>query len=305
MENFENKKIGVLMGGLSSEREISLSTGNSVVEAMTRKGLKAFPIDVDRNIAKALQEIDLAFIALHGTYGEDGCIQGVLEYLKIPYTGPGVAGSALAYDKLKTKEILKFHEIPTADYEVFYKNQPIKRSLDLPVVVKPTNQGSSFGVSIVNTEDQWEPALESAFEYSEEIIVEKFIEGRLLAIGMNGEMPMPIVHISPKSGFYDYEAKYTSGKTEYLCPANLSAHEINKCNEVSIKVFKVLRGRGLPRVDIILDDEGTPYVLEMNTIPGMTPTSLLPMAALKMGIDFDDLVLEILKTAQLDYGDPS
>jgi D-alanine-D-alanine ligase len=304
---FENKRIGVLMGGLSSEREISLSTGNSVMEAMTRKGLKAFPIDVDRNIAKTLQDIDLAFIALHGTYGEDGCIQGVLEYLKIPYTGPGVAGSALAYDKLKTKEVLKFHGIPTADYEVFYKNQnqPIKRNLDLPVVVKPTNQGSSFGVSIVNTEDQWEPALASAFEYSEEIIVEKFIEGRLLAIGMNGEMPMPIVHIRPKSGFYDYEAKYTSGKTEYLCPANLSEHEINKCNEVSKKVFKVLRGRGLPRVDIILDDEGTPYVLEMNTIPGMTPTSLLPMAALKMGIDFDDLVLEILKTAQLDYGDPS
>jgi D-alanine-D-alanine ligase len=311
LENFleilKNKKIGVLMGGLSSERDISLSTGNSVIEAMTRKGLKAFPIDVDRNIATALREIDLAFIALHGTYGEDGCIQGVLEYLKIPYTGPGVVGSALAYDKLKTKEILKFHGIPTADYEVFYKNQnqSIKRSLDLPVVVKPTNQGSSFGVSIVNTEDQWEPALKSAFEYSEEIIVEKYIEGRLLAIGMNGEMPMPIVHISPKSGFYDYEAKYTSGKTEYLCPANLSEHEANKCNEASIKVFKVLRGRGLPRVDIILDDEGTPYVLEMNTIPGMTPTSLLPMAALKMGMDFDDLVIEILKTAQLDYGDPS
>jgi D-alanine-D-alanine ligase len=304
---FENKKIGVLMGGLSSEREISLSTGNSVMEAMIRKGLKAFPIDVDRNIAKALGEIDLAFIALHGTYGEDGCIQGVLEYLKIPYTGPGVTGSALAYDKLKTKEILKLHGIPTADYEVFYKNhnQSIKRTLDLPVVVKPTNQGSSFGVSIINTEDQWEPALESAFEYSKEIIVEKFIEGRLLAIGMNGEMPMPIVHIRPKSGFYDYEAKYTSGKTEYLCPANLSEHEINKCNEVSIKVFKVLRGRGLPRVDIILDNEGTPYVLEMNTIPGMTPTSLLPMAAQKMGMDFDDLVIEILKTAQLDYGDPS
>jgi D-alanine-D-alanine ligase len=307
LELFKNKKIGVLMGGLSSEREISLSTGNSVVEAMTRKGLKAFPIDVDRNIAKALQEIDLAFIALHGTYGEDGCIQGVLEYLKIPYTGPGVAGSALAYDKLKTKEILKFHGIPTADYEVFYKNQnqAIKRTLDLPVVVKPTNQGSSFGVSIVNTEDQWEPALESAFKYSEEIIVEKFIQGRLLAIGMNGKIPMPIVHIRPKSGFYDYEAKYTSGKTEYLCPANLSEHEINKCNEASIKVFKVLRGRGLPRVDIILDDEGTPYVLEMNTIPGMTPTSLLPMAAQKMGMDFDDLVIEILKTAKLDYGEPS
>jgi len=177
--------------------------------------------------------------------------------------------------------------------------------LDFPVVVKPTNQGSSFGVSIVHTEDQWEPALKSAFKYSEEIIAENFIEGKLLAIGMNGESPMPIVHIRPKSGFYDYEAKYTSGKTEYLCPANLSEYEINKCNEVSKKVFKVLRGRGIPRIDIILDDEGTPYVLEMNTIPGMTPTSLLPMAALKMGIEFDDLVVEILKTAKLDYGDPS
>jgi D-alanine-D-alanine ligase len=307
LEIFKDIKIGVLMGGLSSEREISLSTGNSVMEAMNRKGLKAFPIDVDRHIAKALQGIDLAFIALHGTYGEDGCIQGVLEYLKIPYTGPGVVGSALAYDKLKTKEILKFHEIPTADYEVFYKNQnqPIKRNLDFPVVVKPTNQGSSFGVSIVHTEDQWEPALKSAFKYSKEIIVENFIEGKLLAIGMNGESPMPIVHISPKSGFYDYEAKYTSGKTEYLCPANLSEYEINKCNEVSKKVFKVLRGRGIPRVDIILDDKGTPYVLEMNTIPGMTPTSLLPMAAFRMGMEFDDLVVEILKTAKLDYGDQS
>jgi D-alanine-D-alanine ligase len=307
MEIFEDKKIGVLMGGLSSEREISLLTGNSVMEAMTRKGLKALPIDVDIDIAKALQGIDLAFIALHGTYGEDGCIQGVLEYLKIPYTGPSVAGSALAYDKLKTKEILKFHGIPTADYEVFYKNtnQLTKRSLDFPVVVKPTNQGSSFGVSIVHTEDQWEPALRSAFKYSKEIIVEKYIEGKLLAIGMNGGSPMPIVHIRPKSGFYDYEAKYTSGKTEYLCPANLSKYETNKCNEISKKVFKVLRGRGIPRVDIILDDIGTPYVLEMNTIPGMTPTSLLPMAALKMGMEFDDLVVEILKTAKLNYGDPS
>jgi len=303
LENFEEKKIGVLMGGLSSEREISLSTGNSVVEAMTRKGLKVFPIDVDQNIANNLKGIDLAFNALHGTYGEDGCIQGLLEYLKIPYTGSGVTGSALAYDKLKTKEILMHHGIPTADYEVFYRNQssPIKRNLNLPVVVKPTNQGSSFGVSIVDKEDQWEQALENAFNYSDEIIVEKFIEGKLLAIGMNGENPMPIVHIRPKSGFYDYEAKYTSGKTEYICPAKLSENEANKCNEVSKKVFKVLRGRGLPRVDIILDDKSTPYVLEMNTVPGMTPTSLLPMAALKVGMDFDDLVIEILKTAQLDH----
>lgn len=290
------------MGGLSSEREVSLSTGNSVVEAMTRKGLKVFPIDVGRNVADKLKGIDVAFNALHGTYGEDGCIQGLLEYLKIPYTGSGVAGSAIAYDKLKTKEIFKQHGIPTADYEVYYQNQTIERKMDLPVVVKPTNQGSSFGVSIVEKEDQWEPALKHAFSFSEEIIVEKYIEGKLLAVGMNGENPMPIVHIRPKSGFYDYEAKYTSGKTEYICPAELSEKEKNVCNEVARKAFKVLRGRGLPRVDIILDAEGTPFVLEMNTVPGMTPTSLLPMAAEKIGMSFEDLVMEILKTAQLDYG---
>ncbi len=305
LKNLDDKKIGVLMGGLSSEREISLSTGNSVCDAITRMELNVIPIDADRNVANNLQNIDLAFIALHGTYGEDGCIQGLLEYLKIPYTGSGVTGSALAYDKLKAKEILKFHGIPTADHEVFYKSQKetIQRKLELPVVVKPTNQGSSFGVSIVTEENQWKPALENAFQYSEEIIVEKFIEGKLLAIGMNGEEPMPIVHIRPKSGFYDYEAKYTSGKTEYICPSDLSKSEVNNCNEVSRKVFKVLRGRGIPRVDIILDENGTPYVLEMNTIPGMTPTSLLPMAALEMGMDFDQLVMEILKTAQLDNGD--
>ena len=227
-----------------------------------------------------------------------------MEYLKIPYTGSGVTGSALAYDKLKTKEILKLHGIPIADYEVFYRNQnqQIKRNLDLPVVVKPTNQGSSFGVSIVNKENQWVQALENAFNYSEEVIVEKFIAGKLLAIGMNGEQPMPIVQIRPKSGFYDYEAKYTSGKTEYICPAKLSKKETNKCQEVSKKVFEVLRGRGFPRVDIILDNKNTPYVLEMNTVPGMTSTSLLPMAAREVGMDFDDLVIEILKKAQLDHG---
>ena len=292
------------MGGLSPEREVSLSTGNSVVKAMKRKGLKVFPIDVDRNIANNLKGIELVFNALHGTYGEDGCIQGLLEYLKIPYTGSGVTGSALAYDKLKTKEILKLYDIPTANYEVFYQNQSelIKRKMDLPVVVKPTNQGSSFGVSIVEKEDEWSKALENAFSYSEEIIVENFIAGKLLAVGMHCENPMPIVHICPKSRFYDYEAKYTSGKTEYICPANLSENQTKKCQETAKKVFKVLRGRGLPRVDIILDEKETPYVLEMNTLPGLTPTSLLPMAAKEIGMSFDDLIIEILKTAQLDHG---
>ena len=291
------------MGGLSPEREVSIITGNSVLEALNRKGLTAFPIHVDHNIGGTLKSnpIDVAFLALHGTFGEDGCIQGLLEYFKIPYTASGVMGSALAYDKLKSKEILKFHGIPTPDYEVFYKYQEISRTLDLPVVVKPTNQGSSLGVTIVKDESQWKPALETAFAYSEEVMVEKFIDGKLLAIGMNEMTPMPIIHIRPKSGFYDYEAKYTSGKTEYICPADIEEDEADRCKQIAIKVFQVLRGRGFPRVDVILDGQGTPQVLEMNTIPGMTPTSLLPMAAQEMGMEFDDLVVEILKTAQLDY----
>ena len=291
------------MGGLSPEREVSIVTGNSVLEALKRKGLNALPIHVDHNIGDTLKsnQIDVAFLALHGTFGEDGCVQGLLEYFKIPYTASGVMGSALAYDKLKSKEILKFHGIPTANYEVLYKNQEISRTLDLPVVVKPTNQGSSLGVTIVKDESQWKPALETAFAYSEEVMVEKFIDGKLLAIGMNELTPMPIIHIRPKSGFYDYEAKYTSGKTEYICPADIAEDEADRCRQVATQVFQVLRGRGFPRVDVILDNQGIPQVLEMNTIPGMTATSLLPMAAQEMGVEFDDLVVEILKTAQLDY----
>ena len=303
VNNLKGKTIGVLMGGLSPEREISIITGNSVLEAINRKGLNALPINVDHNIGETLKssQIDLAFLALHGTFGEDGCIQGLLEYFKIPYTGAGVIGSALAYDKLKSKEILKFHGIPTANYEVFYKNQKVCRELDLPVVVKPINQGSSLGVTIVTEEKDWDLALKTAFAYSHEVIAEEFINGKLLAIGMNGIKPMPIVQIRPKSGFYDYEAKYTSGKTEYICPAVIGEDEKNSCRKIATQVFQILRGRGFPRVDVILDSHGVPQVLEMNTIPGMTPNSLLPMAAQKMGLEFDDLVVEILKTAQRDY----
>ena len=301
----EEKKIGILMGGLSPEREVSLTSGNAVLEAVKRKGLNGVGIDVDNNIASTLikLKIDLAFIALHGIYGEDGAIQGLLEYARIPYTGAGILGSALAYDKVKSKEIFKLNSIPTADYHVFYRSQrkSSKLTFDLPVVVKPSNQGSSIGISIVREKKEWETAMNLAFSYAEEILVEKFIEGKLLAIGMNGEQPMPIVHIRPKSGFYDYEAKYTRGKTEYNCPADLTLKETQSCHEAAMNVYQVLRGNGTPRVDVILDSKGTPYVLEMNTIPGMTPTSLLPMAAKQSGVEFDDLVIKILKSAHLDY----
>ena len=301
----EEKIIGVLMGGLSPEREVSLASGNAVLEALERKGLNGIGIDVSNNVAFSLEKnkIDIAFIVLHGIYGEDGSIQGLLEYAKIPYTGSGVLASALAYDKVKSKEIFKFNKISTADYQVFCREERGKqeRILDFPVVVKPSNQGSSIGVSIVREEKEWEAALELAFSYAKEILVEKFIEGKLLAIGMNGEQPMPIVHIRPKSGFYDYESKYTSGRTEYSCPAELSIEETQRCKDIAVQVYRTLRGTGMPRVDVMLDAKEVPYVLEMNTIPGLTPTSLLPMAAKQSGLEFDDLVVEILKSAHLDY----
>ena len=292
------------MGGLSPEREVSLTSGKAIFNAIQSKGLDVEMIDVEHNIGITLAErkIDLACIALHGTWGEDGTIQGVLEYLKIPYTGSGVLGSAIAYNKVVSKEIFTERGIPTAPYQVITAEDRGrgKRTLDLPVVVKPADQGSSIGVSIVQTESQWETALDEAFEVSEEILIEQYIDGRLLAVGMNGPLPMPIVEIVPKSGFYDYEAKYTEGKTDYVCPAQLTAKETQQCRDASVRVFKALKGRGFPRVDLILD-KGTPYALEMNTIPGMTPTSLLPMAARQAGLEFDDLVIEILKRARLDY----
>lgn len=292
------------MGGLSPEREVSLTSGKAIFDAIQSKGLNAEMIDVDHNIGATLadRKINLACLALHGTWGEDGTIQGVLEYLKIPYTGSGVLGSAIAYNKVVSKEIFMERSIPTAPYQVITAEDrgKVKRTLDLPVVVKPADQGSSIGVSIVQTEAQWETALDEAFEVSEELLIEQFIEGKLLAVGMNGPQPMPIVEIVPKSGFYDYEAKYTEGKTDYVCPAQLTPEEEKQCNAVSVQVFKALKGRGFPRVDLILS-QGIPYALEMNTIPGMTPTSLLPMAACKAGLEFDDLVIEILKRAQLDY----
>lgn len=304
MESLKQKKIGVLMGGLSPEREVSLTSGQEIFNAIERKGLNAEMIDVDHTIGATLAElkIDLACIALHGTWGEDGTIQGILEYLKIPYTGSGVLGSAIAYNKVVSKEIFMERGIPTASYQVvtLEDREQVKRTLDLPVVVKPADQGSSIGVSIVRTESDWETALDQAFKVSEEILIEQFVEGKLLAIGMNGPLPMPIVEIVPKSGFYDYEAKYTEGKTDYVCPAQLTTKEAQQCRDASVRTFKALKGRGFPRVDVILH-KGTPYVLEMNTIPGMTPTSLLPMAARQSGLEFDDLVIEILKNARLDY----
>ncbi|MEE9258222.1 MAG: D-alanine--D-alanine ligase [Nitrospinaceae bacterium] len=305
MDSLKEKKIGVLMGGLSPEKEISLSTGNEVFKAIQRKGLNGVMINVDHNIAEKVREenIDLAFIALHGTYGEDGAIQGLLEYAGIPYTGSGVLGSAVAHDKVLSKQIFGRLNIPTAKYQVLNEEDrdDKKREIPLPLVVKPSNQGSSIGVTIVRKEEDYGNALDLAFEYSPEVIVEEYMDGRLIAIGMNQERPLPIVEIRPKSGFYDYEAKYTAGKTEYICPAEIEKDVEERCRDVAVRVYRALKGRGFPRVDAILNEAGVPQVLEMNTIPGLTPTSLMPMAAKEAGLEFDDLIVEILKTARRDY----
>ncbi|MCP5105881.1 MAG: ATP-grasp domain-containing protein, partial [bacterium] len=192
---------------------------------------------------------------------------------------------------------------PTADYQVIHKTEreKSKRTLAFPVVVKPSNQGSSLGISIVKNKEDYEKALDDAFSYSDEVVVENFIDGKLLAVGMKGLEPLPIVEIRPKSGFYDYKAKYTPGETEYICPAKLTTKETRECEKTAVSVVRLLKGRGISRVDLILDAQGVPQVLEMNTIPGMTPTSLLPKAAKQAGIDFPELVIEILKMAQLDY----
>lgn len=309
MDSLDKKTIAVLMGGLSKEREVSVTTGTEVLNALQRQGFKAVKLEVGRDVAVRLAEMkpDIAFIALHGTFGEDGAIQGLLECMRIPYTGSGVLGSALAYNKVATKRILTVEGIPTPRYAVFYKGRfdDSPCPLPLPVVVKPSDQGSSIGVSIVRKESEWKPALNLAFEISEEALVEEFIDGKLLAIGMKEGEPLPIVHIRPKSGFYDYEAKYTAGKTEYECPAKVTGEEKEACWRVARRVYRVLRGRGFPRVDVILSSEGTPYVLEMNTIPGMTPLSLLPMAAKENGIEFEQLVREISLAASLDIPEES
>ncbi len=291
------------MGGFSEEREISLKTGNAVVEALNEKGYEVKPVVAGRDVWEKLKEseLDVAFIALHGPMGEDGAIQGLLEWMGVPYAGTGILGNALALNKTISKQLFKNHDIPTPDFKPIFKKDPnalekTKKDLKLPVVVKPASQGSTIGLSIVRLEEELEEALELAFQYDEEIVVEDFIEGALLAVGVVGETTLPIVEIRPKSGLYDYEAKYTKGKTDYLVPAPLALEQQKLCKSIALNAHNALRCRGFSRVDLIINSEGNPTVLEVNTIPGLTETSLLPMAAKQAGMEFGDLLETILET---------
>jgi D-alanine-D-alanine ligase len=299
---FKGEKIGVLMGGMSSEREISKNTGSAIIKALQKRGYNAVPVDVDNKIADILQKnnIEVAFIALHGSLGEDGTIQGLLEILRIPYTGSGILASALSINKVASKIIFSYHGLPTPSFQSFCADEDEVNHLQnqikipLPFVIKPSEEGSTIGVSIIEEKKNITDNLKKALQYSREILIEKFIHGRELTVGILNGRPLPLVEICPKSGFYDYKSKYTRGETEYIISPNLDKEKADEIKDIAVRAFTALGCRGVARVDFILSTNGSPFILEINTIPGMTETSLLPMAAKQAGIDFESLVEKIL-----------
>jgi len=306
--SLKKMRIALLLGGASSEREISLKTGEAVARAMEEEGLDVVKVDVGEDLNELVDTLNrvkphVVFIALHGRFGEDGVIQGVLEYMGIPYTGSGVMASALAMDKVASKRLFSYHGIPVPRYSVFRKEGwtlPGETPLDAlsyPLVVKPAAEGSTIGVSVVKEKGELEPALQNAYRYGETVLVEEYIEGRELTVGILDDEPLPVVEIIPKGGFYDYKAKYTPGMTQYEVPAKLSQETFTMVQNMALLAHRALGCKGVSRVDFRLSSDGTPYALEVNTIPGMTETSLLPKAARAAGISFKELVLRILESA--------
>lgn len=287
--------VAVLKGGPSAERDVSLASGAAAADALRGLGYTVHELDVTGYDVSLPVDVEVAFIALHGTFGEDGTLQQLLEQRSIPFTGAGSAASRLAFDKLESKRVFEKRAIATARYEVLRRGQA--RTLPLPVVVKPPRQGSSIGITKVFSDEQWDPALETAFAHDEEVLVEAFIEGAELTVGIVGEQVLPVVEIRAPDGYYDYRAKYTKGMTEYLVPAPLDVETTRRCQQLAWDTFVALGCRGMGRVDLRLAPDGHAFVLEMNTIPGLTSTSLLPKAARAAGIEFPRLCEMILNLA--------
>ncbi|MCG3205924.1 MAG: D-alanine--D-alanine ligase B [Elusimicrobia bacterium] len=292
-------RVAVLKGGWSRERPISLKTGQAVEEGLKRLGIWGQGIDVQHNIEKILRQkkIQFCFIALHGTYGEDGGIQALLQSMKIPFTGCDSLASAVAMDKNISKRLFIDHYVPTAPWMVLSKNQPltaVKAWLKkTPLFVKPVDQGSALGASRVNTPPQLIRALKNCFRFSDRALVEKLIQGRELTVGILGKKLLPVVEIIPEHGFYDFHSKYAAGGSRHLVPAPLPKKVALQAQNLAYEAFRSLRCSVYGRVDLLLDKAGIFFVLEVNTIPGMTPTSLLPDAAQAAGISFDQLILRI------------
>ena len=311
MGRLTNVRIGVLMGGRSSERDISLKTGRAVYQALIRRGYDAVAIDITDRLPRDLedQKVAIAFLSLHGPGGEDGAVQGFLETMGIPYTGSGVRASAVGMHKAATKMLLAAHGIPLPTGTVVREcDRPSlakvlrQTKLRLPIVVKPVSQGSTIGVTIIRHSRQWKEALTLAHRYDPEAMVESYIPGHeatvsILGTAAEGPKVLPAIEIVASDGFYDFAAKYQKGRTRYLCPAPLPPKVVHHISELARRTYEVLGCEGAARVDFRITPRGRPYVLEINTVPGMTETSLLPMAAAQVGIAYDDLVEQILQSA--------
>jgi len=291
------KKVAVLCGGTSSEREVSLRSGLAVMKALRALGADAFQIDVQGDNFHLPCSAELAFNALHGTFGEDGAVQAILESKGIPYTGEGVEGSRAAFDKIESKRRFVERGVPTAPYVALQRGEIL--DLSVPYVVKVPCQGSSVGVYIVKEADESEAALEKAFSQADTILVERFVSGRELTVGILGETALPIIEIRPQGGFYSYENKYTwtnrGGAAEHECPARLSRWEKKMVEQAALAAHHALELEVYSRVDVILGENCEAQVLEVNTIPGMTETSLLPEAAAAAGISMTQLCERIIE----------
>jgi D-alanine-D-alanine ligase len=294
----KKKRIAVLMGGKSSEREVSLRSGGAVLKSLERKGYNAIALDVGDDIIQRIQweGIETAFVALHGRWGEDGVIQGLLEIMEIPYTGSGVLGSAAAMDKAIMKMILEGQGIPTPSYMILRESGGI--DFPLPFVVKPAREGSTIGISVVRKEAETRKALKNAFGYDRKLILEEYVEGKEITVAVINGKALPVIEVKPASGFYDYEAKYTKGMTAYIVPAKITKKVEEKACETALRVWDAFDLAGCARIDMLVR-RNVPLVIDINTSPGMTETSLVPKAWTHLGGTFDELVEAILAGASL------
>jgi D-alanine-D-alanine ligase len=302
MKNFG--KVAVLLGGRSAEREVSLKSGAAVLAALLRSGVDAVPFDPATQNLQALVDdgFDRAFIALHGRYGEDGTVQGALELLGIPYTGSGVMASALGMDKWRSKLVWQAAKLPIPDYALLDEHsdwKAVAQQLGLPLFVKPANEGSSVGISKVKVVSELAAAYHEAAKYDPLVLAESFIGGGEYTVAILGDRALQVIKIEPANEFYDYDAKYLRDDTRYLCPSGLSAAQEAEMQRMAKQSFTLIGGQGWGRVDFLMDEAGQQYLLEVNTSPGMTDHSLVPMAARQTGMSFEQLVLRILELSHV------
>ena len=296
-------KVAVMFGGDSAEREVSLKSGAAVLAALQNQGVDAHSFDPsEQDLHKLIeQNFDRVFIVIHGRGGEDGSLQGALSFISLPFTGTNAQGSAFAMDKVRSKYLFLGGQIPTAPFAVVRQSKPfdceaILTQLNGKVMVKPANEGSSIGMSEAHSAQELQIAVEKAFEYDKEVLIEQWITGREVTVSVLNGKALPIIEMRTTHEFYDYDAKYLSGDTEYLCPAPLEQELTAQIQQIALDAFDMVSASGWGRVDLIIDENNQPNVLEVNTVPGMTETSLVPKAAAADGINFEQLVMSVLKS---------